>query len=460
MPARCAALRAACSFREKLTRVVPNLKPRSRQLPSNKKVQSPRDNNGLREFNGKPVVTVLLWLVVPPIILLYVTGEKLKRFLYEHSILQRTKVCPLEFDILLIGTISRDVFLSLTSARGTKAHADGRSNSATFDWRSWYRTGFPFFHGNKTEINAQNPSSWILTGGGFSPQPYPSRICCHSGSSPKCPFVTTCNFSASCPKKKSQTEKATSGCPKKCYNQIENSGQINEPIAITDEAGPNGTMTSSGRKSAVIIIVTSNELLTQQQNGVIATGGEKEWGQSQAVPTNPEHAAKSDLNSERGVQSENARAAHSTILIHGLSVVGRRGPSIPTLSLRRLRLLQFDAAESSGLDSDNEDIVRLCPRRCANEASDFEVSDTELNYADVHTPRKNITWTYADRIQPTGEKLGSLSYPIASKTKKAICNKKVYKFAMNTESDPRPDINVTVVKWYLTKSASKSSTLK
>ncbi|KAG8314751.1 hypothetical protein J6590_085457 [Homalodisca vitripennis] len=32
MPARCAALRAACSFRKKkLTRVVPNLKPRSRQ---------------------------------------------------------------------------------------------------------------------------------------------------------------------------------------------------------------------------------------------------------------------------------------------------------------------------------------------------------------------------------------------------------------------------------------------
>ncbi|KAG8283529.1 hypothetical protein J6590_014048 [Homalodisca vitripennis] len=30
MPARCAALRAACSFRKKkLTRVVPNLKPRS-----------------------------------------------------------------------------------------------------------------------------------------------------------------------------------------------------------------------------------------------------------------------------------------------------------------------------------------------------------------------------------------------------------------------------------------------
>ncbi|KAG8291282.1 hypothetical protein J6590_063913 [Homalodisca vitripennis] len=32
MPARCAALRAACSFRKKLTRVVPNLKPRSRHV--------------------------------------------------------------------------------------------------------------------------------------------------------------------------------------------------------------------------------------------------------------------------------------------------------------------------------------------------------------------------------------------------------------------------------------------
>ncbi|KAG8312410.1 Nipsnap [Homalodisca vitripennis] len=29
--------------------------------------------------------------------------------------------------------------------------------------------------------------------------------------------------------------------------------------------------------------------------------------------------------------------------------------------------------EELSLDSDNEDIVRLCPRRCANEANDFEV---------------------------------------------------------------------------------------
>ncbi|KAG8274534.1 hypothetical protein J6590_105711, partial [Homalodisca vitripennis] len=57
-----------------------------------------------------------------------------------------------------------------------------------------------------------------------------------------------------------------------------------------------------------------DELLMQRKNGVIATGREKEWGQSravpinpensstgqsQAVPTNPEHAADSDLNSER-----------------------------------------------------------------------------------------------------------------------------------------------------------------
>ncbi|KAG8336659.1 hypothetical protein J6590_041028 [Homalodisca vitripennis] len=55
------------------------------------------------------------------------------------------------------------------------------------------------------------------------------------------------------------------------------------------------------------------------KNGVIKTGGEKEWGpsrtepsstdksrkfvdwsgQSQAVPTNPEHEADSDLSSER-----------------------------------------------------------------------------------------------------------------------------------------------------------------
>ncbi|KAG8289439.1 hypothetical protein J6590_104493, partial [Homalodisca vitripennis] len=38
---------------------------------------------------------------------------------------------------------------------------------------------------------------------------------------------------------------------------------------------------------------------TERQNGVIASGREKEWGQSQAVPTNPEHAADSDLSSER-----------------------------------------------------------------------------------------------------------------------------------------------------------------
>ncbi|KAG8312174.1 hypothetical protein J6590_028403 [Homalodisca vitripennis] len=97
----------------------------------------------------------------------------------------------------------------------------------------------------------------------------------------------------------------------------------------------------------------------QRKNGVIATGREKEWGQSravpinpensstgqsQAVPTNPEHAADSDLNSERGVRSENARTAQSTIPIHGLSVVGRRGPSIPTLSLRQLRSPHFSAA--------------------------------------------------------------------------------------------------------------------
>ncbi|KAG8262076.1 hypothetical protein J6590_061128 [Homalodisca vitripennis] len=80
---------------------------------------------------GRPVVIVPLWLVVPgssdnPFLcdvcentLLSFTvssedQEKLKRFLYEHGVLQRTKVCPLEFDILLIGTISRDVFLSLT----------------------------------------------------------------------------------------------------------------------------------------------------------------------------------------------------------------------------------------------------------------------------------------------------------------------------------------------------------
>ncbi|KAG8285044.1 hypothetical protein J6590_089379 [Homalodisca vitripennis] len=51
----------------------------SYRLPSDKKVQSPRDNSGLRETRGRPVVTVPLWLVVPPIILLYVTGMKPNR---------------------------------------------------------------------------------------------------------------------------------------------------------------------------------------------------------------------------------------------------------------------------------------------------------------------------------------------------------------------------------------------
>ncbi|KAG8273354.1 hypothetical protein J6590_023866 [Homalodisca vitripennis] len=57
-----------------------------------------------------------------------------------------------------------------------------------------------------------------------------------------------------------------------------------------------------------------HELLMQRRNGVIKTDGVKEWGQSravpinpensstgqsQAVPTNPEHAADNELSSER-----------------------------------------------------------------------------------------------------------------------------------------------------------------
>ncbi|KAG8323333.1 hypothetical protein J6590_006340 [Homalodisca vitripennis] len=37
-------------------------------------------------------------------------------------------------------------------------------------------------------------------------------------------------------------------------------------------------------------IVGPHELLPFVFNGVIVTGGEKEWGQSRAVPINPEHS--------------------------------------------------------------------------------------------------------------------------------------------------------------------------
>ncbi|KAG8336881.1 serine threonine-protein kinase [Homalodisca vitripennis] len=50
-----------------------------------------------------------------------------------------------------------------------------------FDWIGWLRVGFHFFsQGDQTEINTLNSSSWILTGGSPYPQPYPSRISCHS----------------------------------------------------------------------------------------------------------------------------------------------------------------------------------------------------------------------------------------------------------------------------------------
>ncbi|KAG8268505.1 hypothetical protein J6590_023883 [Homalodisca vitripennis] len=38
----------------------------------------------------------------------------------------------------------------------------------------WFRAGLPFFRGDMIEINALNPTSWISTGGGSYPQPYPS----------------------------------------------------------------------------------------------------------------------------------------------------------------------------------------------------------------------------------------------------------------------------------------------
>ncbi|KAG8283363.1 hypothetical protein J6590_018954 [Homalodisca vitripennis] len=43
-----------------------------------------------------------------------------------------------------------------------------RDTPVLFNWRGWYRAGFPFFQGDMT-VNAQNPSSWISTGG--DPQP-------------------------------------------------------------------------------------------------------------------------------------------------------------------------------------------------------------------------------------------------------------------------------------------------
>ncbi|KAG8299173.1 hypothetical protein J6590_107457, partial [Homalodisca vitripennis] len=63
-----------------------------------------------------------------------------------------------------------------------------------------------------------------------------------------------------------------------------------------------------------LVVALCHEFLMQWKNGVIKTGGEKEWGQSravpinpensstgqsQAVPTNPEHEADSDLSLER-----------------------------------------------------------------------------------------------------------------------------------------------------------------
>ncbi|KAG8271463.1 hypothetical protein J6590_061680 [Homalodisca vitripennis] len=57
-----------------------------------------------------------------------------------------------------------------------------RATPNCFDWKDWYRAGSPFFHVDMTEINARNPSSWILTGDGPYPQPYPSRKSSHFGS--------------------------------------------------------------------------------------------------------------------------------------------------------------------------------------------------------------------------------------------------------------------------------------
>ncbi|KAG8292766.1 hypothetical protein J6590_031745 [Homalodisca vitripennis] len=57
------------------------------------------------------------------------------------------------------------------------------SPTACCDWRGWFRAGFSSFPGDMTDINALNFSSWISTGGGPYPQPYPSRISCLSGNS-------------------------------------------------------------------------------------------------------------------------------------------------------------------------------------------------------------------------------------------------------------------------------------
>ncbi|KAG8281960.1 hypothetical protein J6590_048077 [Homalodisca vitripennis] len=42
-----------------------------------------------------------------------------------------------------------------------------------FDWRGWNRSGLLFFLGDMTDTSCYY-SSWILTGGGLYPEPYPS----------------------------------------------------------------------------------------------------------------------------------------------------------------------------------------------------------------------------------------------------------------------------------------------
>ncbi|KAG8295633.1 hypothetical protein J6590_075912 [Homalodisca vitripennis] len=70
---------------------------------------------------------------------------------------------------------------------GGRGVAVGRPISAFLDWIGWFIVALPLL-GGMTELNAQNPYSWFLTGGGPYPQSSPPRISCQSGSSAKVLF--------------------------------------------------------------------------------------------------------------------------------------------------------------------------------------------------------------------------------------------------------------------------------
>ncbi|KAG8248724.1 hypothetical protein J6590_033898 [Homalodisca vitripennis] len=55
----------------------------------------------------------------------------------------------------------QEQYITNHTCRDTGVQGAAAKLDICFDRRGWYRAGLPIFKGDMTEINAQNPSSWI-----------------------------------------------------------------------------------------------------------------------------------------------------------------------------------------------------------------------------------------------------------------------------------------------------------